>query len=146
MGARAFKPKTVPLEFVGTPGYRPPEFLAGDYKDLKAADVYSLGIVLFIMVAGTPPYSVIENNKTYTFDKYYEALMKDLTKFWKVHDHYREDDHREPFSKEFKELMQGILREKPQDRLKLDNIKRSKWFEGKTCSSEELKQELGFPY
>jgi len=99
-----------------------------------------------MMVTGTPPYSEIEENKTYTFDKYYEALMKDVTKFWRVHEHYRATDNREPFSKEFKELIEGMLAKKPESRLKLDSLKRSKWFEGKTCSDEELKRELSCHY
>jgi serine/threonine protein kinase len=141
-GCQSLQTSSITKPPTGTPGYRPPEFLTSDCKDLKSADIYSLGIVLFIMVTGTPPYSEIEENKKYTFDKYYEALMKDISKFWRVHEHYRENDNREPFSKEFKELIEGMLVKKPEDRLKLDNIKRSKWFEGKTFSNEELKREL----
>lgn len=126
----------------GTSGYRPPEFIKGGYQDLKAADLYSLGIILFMMVTGTPPYTELEENKTYRFDKYYDALRKDVQKFWKVHEHYRSDDNREAFSKEFKQLIEGLLAEKPQDRLKLEEVKRSLWFKGETCSKEELQRSL----
>lgn len=44
------------IEGRGTPGYRAPEVKEGNCSDFQAADVYSLGIILFIMCAGIPPY------------------------------------------------------------------------------------------
>jgi len=44
----------------GTPGDRPPELNNGDMKDLAMADIYSLGITLFNLVAGWAPYEEIE--------------------------------------------------------------------------------------
>jgi len=129
-------------EPTGTCGYRPPEFSKGGYQDFKAADVYSLGIVLFTMVTGTPPYTETQDCKDSKFDHYYEALRKDISKFWKVHEHYREMDNREPLSQDFKTLIQGMLTENPQERWSMDKIKRSKWYEGEVCTTEELKRFL----
>jgi len=43
---------------VGTPSYMSPEQVRGDNQSIGAAtDIYSLGVLLFEMVAGTTPYS-----------------------------------------------------------------------------------------
>jgi len=135
------KRKTISLP-AGTSGYRPPEFVKGGYQDLKSADIYSLGVVLFTMVSGTPPYTEIEENKMHKFDQYYETLRKNTKKFWEVHEHYRAADHQEAFSQEFKKLVEGMLAENPQDRLSVDKIKRSEWYKGNVCSKEDLTHEL----
>lgn len=129
----------------GTSGYRPPEFVTGGYQDLKSADLYSLGVVLFTMVSGTPPYTELEDSsktKTHKFDQYYETLRKNTKKFWEVHEHYRTDEHKECFTQDFKTLVEGMLAENPRERLTLDKIKRSEWFKGDVYSEEDLTREL----
>lgn len=47
---------TVPGTFIGTPAYVAPEQIGGG-KTTSAADIYSLGVVLFEMVTGKRPFS-----------------------------------------------------------------------------------------
>lgn len=126
----------------GSCGYRPPEYVKGGRLDLRSGDVYALGVVLFMLVTGTPPYTETEGNKTSTFDQYYDALRKDTAKFWRVHEHYRDSDSREPFSSEFKQLIEGMLAEKIESRFTLEDVKKHAWYKEKTCSCEEVKKAL----
>src|SRR5262249_10827160 len=44
--------------FVGTPGYMPPERLAGERGDART-DVFGLGVVLYRMLVGRMPYRYV---------------------------------------------------------------------------------------
>ena len=43
---------------VGTPGYMAPELLTKSPYSGQVVDLFSLGVILFIMYAGRPPFTV----------------------------------------------------------------------------------------
>lgn len=126
----------------GSPGYRAPEISKGNAENLYAGDVYSLGVVLFIMVVGTPPYNEVEKNGKFVCDKFYEVLMTDVKKFWKAHESYRESDGRPKLSRSFKEIVESILKEDPKKRPTVVELEKMAWLQGETYSAEELKAKL----
>jgi len=127
----------------GTPGYRPPEFARGFLKDLKAADIYSLGITLFTMVSGCPPYDEIEQEKdVFIFDKFYDALRTDPKMFWNTHNGFRTEEGKEEYSNEFKELIMSLLAEEAKDRPSIEVIKENSWYKGEVYDQNELEAEL----
>jgi serine/threonine protein kinase len=126
----------------GSPGYRAPEFVKGNAENLLAADIYSLGIVLFILVVGTPPYNEVEKNGKFVFDKHYEVLRTDVKKFWRVHESYRENDGRPKLSKSFKEVIEAMLKEDPTKRPTVVDLERMSWLQGEIYDEDEFEAKL----
>lgn len=126
----------------GSPGYRAPEFVKGNVENLLAGDIYSLGIVLFILVVGTPPYNEVEKGGKFVFDKHYEVLRTDVKKFWRVHESYRENDGRPKLTKSFKEVIEAMLKEDPTKRPTVNELERMSWVQGEAYDEDEFEAKL----
>jgi serine/threonine protein kinase len=126
----------------GSLGYRAPEFSKGTLEDLLPADIYSLGVVLFIMVVGIPPYTETDTNGKVHYDKYYEALQHDVKRFWKAHESHRENDGRPRLTKAFKNLVEAMLKEDPNQRPKICELERMEWIKGDTYTKAELENKI----
>jgi len=126
----------------GSLGYRAPEFTKSSLESLLPGDIYSLGVVLFTLVLGIPPYNEIEKNGKIHLDKYYETLRNDVRKFWKVHESHRENDGRPKLTKAFKELIEAMLKENPKKRPTVFDLENMTWLQGETYTKEELEVKL----
>jgi len=116
--------------YVGTRGYQAPELLKNQ-KYTNACDIFSMGVILFILLAGYPPFEAA--HKT---DKWYRPLATgNHDKFWHVHRGAKIDDAA-------KEIIQGMLSYRPSKRWTLDQIIKTKWYSGDTVKKSELKEKV----
>ena len=101
--------------FCGSPAYCAPECLQKVQYDGRLSDVWSLGTILFSMVTGDNPW-----NYSNTAQMIQQILQANYT----VPDYVSES---------CKDLIQGMLRVNPDDRLSVEDILDHPWLE---CASE----------
>jgi len=129
----------------GTKNFRAPELLARTCKDPQAADIYSAGIVLFLLkTKGNLPY--LEEKPQKGVDM---ASLKDTDPalFWDKHCHLL-GKNASYFSHEFKALFLAMTNFDQNKRPTISQIKSSVWYNGPTYSKKEvaayLKEQFGF--
>lgn len=118
----------------GTMGYRAPEIKTGLCQDLRAADVYSAAITLFILLAGHQPYSEIQSGVGLQYDKLYKIFRKNPSRFWDMHCSYTGNENL--FSESFKEMMEKLLAEDPMQRPTIEELKEMEWFKGEILEGD----------
>lgn len=84
------------------------------------ADVFALGIIIFIFKAGIPPFLEASSQ-----DQYYVALCKKPNAFWQFHSSQR---RRPQFSPSFVQLISRMLAYKEEERFSIDDVAQSDWF------------------
>lgn len=118
--------------YVGTRGYQAPELLENKKYDLKC-DIFSVGVILFILLAGYPPFEQASKN-----DKWFKPLTKNnIEKFWRAH-------QKSPIVKipDAQDLLTKMLSYEPQKRIDINGIKNHAWFKGETLKQKELIAEI----
>jgi len=121
----------------GTTGYRAPEILNDQVDNIFAADIYSIGIILFICFTGEFPFVEKETNKGKEL-RDYDLFMTQNERFWKKKATYY-DVH---FSSELRELFNGMLTKDPLKRYTVKDIEVSKWYQGQTVEKISLGAEM----
>lgn len=116
----------------GTSSYFPPETWKPNAKDKgydgMKADVFQLGIMLFIMITGQPPFS-----KSTVQDGWFALVARGRwDEFW---DFKEKGIVKQPgvgekpiFSSELRDLLRAMLEPQADSRATIQQIKKSKWF------------------
>ena len=112
------KMNSVSSKIVGTDGYMAPEVLMNQNLIPQQIDVFSLGVILFLLVAGEFPFG--EPNKDDEFYKY--IIEENWDEYWKL------VDAENNFSKNLKYLIQGMICHEPNKRFNHEEIKSCQWF------------------
>jgi len=123
--------KTKMTTALGTPGYAAPEILRREKYD-ASVDIFSLGVILFICIAGFPPFQEAKTNDWW-FDK---LKKKKFDLFWKAH----ERTHK--FSKAAKDLLLKMLAADAKERISFEKIAGHAWVKDKTFTHEQAVAEL----
>jgi serine/threonine protein kinase len=105
----------------GKPNYIAPEVMENtQYFHPQKSDIWSLGVILFIMLTGVPPVAV-----AYDLDDRYRLIceggLEAMLRQWGFH-----------LSSEAVDLLYHILRPKPMERLTLNQIAEHPWVLGET--------------
>lgn len=120
---------------LGTQSYMAPEIMERSPYQGHVVDLFALGIILFIMYSGHPPF-----NNAVPSDPHYKLLATNRADlFWKTH------SNRKPagfFSEEFKDLITNMLQLMPHQRLSIADIIGHPWMQGPIASTEQVQQEF----
>jgi len=113
-------------EQLGSRGYHAPEITSARHYS-ETIDIFSLGVVLFIMYAGAPPFKQVKSS-----DWWFQKLATGrYDQFWAAHERGTQ------FSTALKRLLEGMLCVNPKHRITLEGIKRSVWFNKKIRMSDQ---------
>jgi len=118
----------------GTQNYRAPEMCGFQCENPKAADVYSLGIVMFALRTGMVPYT--ENLTSNNMKKLLKLAVDRDEEFWPEHNKISMSEN--TFSKEFKELFWMLTEVFPKDRISMEKISEHAWLQGSVYTKEEM--------
>jgi serine/threonine protein kinase len=113
----------------GTNGYRGPEVREGKCKSFTAADVFSAGVILYGLKAKEFPFSESDS-------RYQDTFNSDNRTFWGLKNLSKQS--KSFFNQEFKELINKMLASDPSKRITIEEIKKSKWYNGPVYESERL--------
>jgi len=124
-------PKTAMRTELGTKGYMSPEILTNK-KYTEKADIFAAGVILFIMLAGFPPFQ----NAT-SSDWWFDKLQKKKYKlFWMAHERTAK------FSDNAKDILQKMLADKEAERLDVHQVTQQPFYNSKHLDKAELQAEL----
>jgi len=108
-----------PKSKVGTPGYIAPEVILNKRYDGKIADIWSCGVMLYVMLVGAYPFERQDDKNNPN------KLQKMITRILKVE--YSIPPYVK-ISDECRDMMQRILVAEPDKRITVQQIKQHPWF------------------
>mmetsp|Transcript_17832 Transcript_17832/g.20341 ORF Transcript_17832/g.20341 Transcript_17832/m.20341 type:complete len:310 (-) Transcript_17832:218-1147(-) len=135
-GVAAQIPKNCTVKGVtGTSIYHSPEMLSKQAYDPYQADLFALGMTLFIMVTEKMPFLAAKVS-----DPIYKLIIDNNWEgFWEAHEEMRSPES-PVFSESFKSLIEGMLGAEARKRLSLERIRRHSWVEDVDLLEEQICQ------
>jgi serine/threonine protein kinase len=120
---------------IGSPGYYAPEILERRPFQGQYVDVFTLGIILFSLVVGCPPFFQANQD-----DPYYKYLRRgQVTNFWRL---WEMNDGFPFITEDLKQLITSLLAYRVEKRPSLDQIINCQWLKGKMMDPEAFKMNI----
>ena len=123
---------------VGTERYMPPEMLEKNAYIGVYADLFALGVILFVLVLGIMPTHKKAESNDYLF-KY--IRKKDYDKYWTVISSIFKMDLT-LYSESFFQLVTCMIKYDHKKRPTIAEIKEHEWMKGPIATEEEVRKEL----
>lgn len=105
-------------KYLGSERYLPPEARSNTPATYKS-DLFALGIILFIITFGSPPFT-----KSSEDDTFYSLLKNNPKGFWSYFERKKQESE---FTNEFKALIEGLLHHNPDQRWGYEQILSNSW-------------------
>ena len=112
-----------------------PQLLRGDPFYGVDADIFSLGVCLFVMVTGDYPFGCADPNQDPAYARLVSRDENEIFTFWAE----VEAKSKEWYSAKFKTLLTIMFQFDPADRLSLAELRNDAWIKGKVASIEDVK-------
>lgn len=118
-------------DLVGTPYYLAPESAAGHKytrtgKVLKASDVWSIGVIAYVLLTGRPPFNGRSNNEIFS------AIIKKKIKF----------PNGVKLSQSFVDFVKKMLKKSPKQRISVDDALQHNWVTGKEATEQPISGDV----
>jgi calcium-dependent protein kinase len=110
-----FRPREKMRKFIGTSFYIAPEVIDKNYDE--KCDVWSLGVILYIMLCGLPPF--FSRNDAEIFEKIKKMPVSFKGEVWTT------------VSDDAKKLIQKMLRKDPADRFSIQQVYNDPWLQSR---------------
>lgn len=129
----------------GTQSYFSPERNRDTPYNGYQADLFALGIMLFVMVSGCRPFEVATEED----DMYNLIIQGNQDDFWLIHEELKQNQcpsSRDYYSPEFKDFINEMLSfdvNERNERLSLSEMKKHPWYKGATLSDSKLESLIG---
>ncbi len=122
-------------QYIGTPVYAAPEILKQQPYGGTAVDVFSIGVVLFVMLTGRYPFKWAHEQ-----DESYKPLSEGkYEKFWTIFEKMSKME----LSAEVKQLLNRMFCMDSKERIHLEEILEDKWMKSfEELTGEDVKNRL----
>lgn len=119
----------------GTRDYRALEVIEEKCKDPKAADMYSVGVILFLLYTGFAPYFEDKTVGDQDYDLF-DILTNNPRKYFKSLSKCH--NYKISFDTHFKKLFLSLTSKDPSKRLSTKEVKENKWYQKPIYDAREL--------
>lgn len=123
---------------VGTERYMPPEMLEKNAYIGICSDLFSAGVILFVLVMGMMPTHKSAESNDYLYRYFRE---KEYEEYWTIIANILNLDLGS-ISEDYFHLVTTMLKYDFQRRFTIDEIKDHPWFKGEVATAEEVRAEL----
>jgi len=121
--------------YEGVEDFRAPEIINERVKDYKASDIYSIGVIVFMLVTGTTPYNERIEADECDMMKHFNSGAK---LYWELYDNYANSHAK--LSNEFKDFVMKLVCKNPLKRMSFKEMREHPWYKAEVYQRNRLEK------